>query len=153
MCKESTFYIDTKVEIKSYRSALVKVRWNFSDQALWIGAGLTKLLCCLVQEQPRRRVVWLAWTSFWKLLSHFQIFTYKSPGTATQTPSLCNPERNRSHVKRSWSKTDATCLFLLTNCAYFSYPSSYRFQSYLTPILHIPKPGEDFSCILRILPR
>jgi hypothetical protein len=33
----------TKVWIKSYGSALVKVRWNFSDQALWIGAGLTKL--------------------------------------------------------------------------------------------------------------
>jgi hypothetical protein len=33
----------TKVGIKSYGSALVKVRWNFSDQALWIGAGLTKL--------------------------------------------------------------------------------------------------------------
>ena len=27
----------TKVGIKSYGSALVKVRWNFSDQALWIG--------------------------------------------------------------------------------------------------------------------
>ena len=27
----------TKVWIKSYGSALVKVRCNFSDQALWIG--------------------------------------------------------------------------------------------------------------------
>jgi hypothetical protein len=33
----------TKVWIKSYGSALVKVRCNFSDQALWIGATLTKL--------------------------------------------------------------------------------------------------------------
>src|ERR1035437_1788201 len=27
----------TKVWFKSYGTALVKVRWNFSDQALWIG--------------------------------------------------------------------------------------------------------------------
>jgi hypothetical protein len=33
----------TKVWIKSYGSALVKVRCNFSDQAQWIGAALTKL--------------------------------------------------------------------------------------------------------------
>jgi hypothetical protein len=28
--------VDTKVWIKSYGSALVRIRWKFSDKALWI---------------------------------------------------------------------------------------------------------------------
>jgi hypothetical protein len=41
--KDGLSLIFTKLCLKSYGTTLVKVRWNFSDEALWISDTLTNL--------------------------------------------------------------------------------------------------------------